>query len=69
MSDLAYFVYSERPSGGDLNTGEPWSASEERDIRYAIRRGHSVAKTAQFLCRMPNEVRDRAREMGLRFRS
>jgi hypothetical protein len=68
MSDLPHFVYSERPSDGDLNTGEPWSASEERDIRYAIKRGHSVAKTAEFLCRMQKEVRDKAREMGLRFK-
>jgi hypothetical protein len=36
----------------NLNTGEPWSAMDIRDLRWGINRRHSVERTADFLCRM-----------------
>ena len=52
----------------DLNSHTPWTRWDEQDIRYAVEHGDSLAKTANFLCRAQYEVRDKAHEMGLRFK-
>ena len=52
---------SEEPN---LNTGTPWSAGEDQDIRWGLDHNRSVEETADFLCRTPSEIRHRVAEIA-----
>jgi hypothetical protein len=45
----------------NLNTGEPWSAEDIRDLRWGLSHRHTVNRMADFLCRTELEIRDKAR--------
>jgi hypothetical protein len=49
----------------DANSGEPWSEMDVADLTNEIERGQTVAKTASFLCRDEDEVREKMKELGL----
>jgi hypothetical protein len=49
----------------NLNTGKPWSEMDDEDLRASIAAGDTSKAAAEFLCRNANEVRKRARELGL----
>jgi hypothetical protein len=46
---------------------EPWSATDEEDLREAVSSGGSLDEVASFLCRDPLDVAERALELGLRW--
>jgi hypothetical protein len=46
---------------------EPWSATDEEDLREAVSSGASLDDVAGFLCREPLDVAERALELGLRW--
>ena len=46
---------------------EPWSATDEEDLREAVSSGASLDDVASFLCRDPLDVAERASELGLRW--
>lgn len=46
---------------------EPWSATDEEDLREAVSSGASLDDIASFLCRDPLDVAERASELGLRW--
>ena len=50
----------------DMNS-EPWSATDEEDLREAVSSGASLDDVAGFLCREPLDVAERALELGLRW--
>jgi hypothetical protein len=50
----------------DMNS-EPWSATDEEDLREAVSSGASLDDVASFLCRDPLDVAERASELGLRW--
>jgi hypothetical protein len=50
------------PEEFNLKTGTPWSSWDDEDIRWGHSR--SIEETANFLCRMPSEVRQRIREIA-----
>lgn len=52
---------SEEPN---LNTGNPWSSWDDRDIRWGLDHNSSIEEIANFLCRTPSEVRQRIREIA-----
>jgi hypothetical protein len=52
---------SEKPN---LNTGTPWSPSDDDDIRWGLEHDRSIEETADFLCRTPSEIRQRIREIA-----
>lgn len=49
----------------DANSGAPWSEMDISDLTSEIARGRTFAQTASFLCRDADEVRRKARELGL----
>ena len=49
----------------NLNTGKPWSEIDMLDFGNAVATGQSVEEIADFLCRTRQEVRDKARELGM----
>lgn len=49
----------------NLNTGEPWSALDDRDLRWCVHDGQLIEEIADFLCRTEEEVRTRIEELGL----
>ena len=49
----------------DANSGEPWSEMDIVDLTKELNRGRTFAQTATFLCRDEDEVRQRARALGL----
>jgi hypothetical protein len=49
----------------DANSGEPWSEADISDLKNEIDRGRTLAETASFLCRDEDEVRQKARQLGL----
>jgi hypothetical protein len=51
---------SEKPN---LNTGNPWSAWDDQDIRSGLDHNGSIEEVANFLCRTPSEIRQRIREI------
>jgi hypothetical protein len=51
---------SEKPN---LNTGNPWSAWDDQDIRSGLDHNRSIEEMANFLCRTPSEIRQRIREI------
>jgi hypothetical protein len=50
----------------DINN-EPWSATDEEDLREALSVGASLDDVANFLCRDPLDVAERALALGLRW--
>ncbi|HEX3412384.1 MAG TPA: hypothetical protein VHT00_11740 [Stellaceae bacterium] len=51
---------SEEPN---LNTGTPWSAWDDQDIRWGLDHNSSMEEIANFLCRTPSEVRRRIEQI------
>jgi len=49
----------------DANSGEPWSEADISDLKNELAHGRTVAETASFLCRDEDEVRQKAKELGL----
>jgi hypothetical protein len=49
----------------DANSGALWSEADISDLRNEIARGRTFAQTASFLCRDKDEVRQKARQLGL----
>jgi hypothetical protein len=49
----------------DANSGAPWSKADISDLKNEIARGRTFAQTASFLCRDEDEVRQKARQLGL----
>src|SRR4051794_24054708 len=47
----------------NLNTGNPWSGSDDEDIRWALDHNQSIEETADFLCRTASEIHERIQEM------
>ena len=48
----------------NLNTGTPWQAGEDQDIRGMLDHDESIEEIASFLCRTPSEVRERIAEIA-----
>jgi hypothetical protein len=49
----------------DANSGEPWSEMDISDLTRSLDHGDTFAQTASFLCRDEDEVRQKARQLGL----
>jgi hypothetical protein len=49
----------------DANSGEPWSEMDISDLTHSLDYGDTFAQTASFLCRDEDEVRQKAKELGL----
>jgi len=47
------------------NSGTPWSEVDDRDIRWCVVHGQTVAEIADFNCRPPTEVEARIRALRL----
>jgi hypothetical protein len=45
----------------DANSGEPWSEMDIVDLARSLDSGDTYVRTASFLCRDENEVRQKAR--------
>jgi len=52
----------------DINKNEPWSATDDEDLREAVASGSSLDEVAAFLCRDPLDVAERALALGLKWR-
>jgi len=48
----------------NLNTGTPWQAGEDQDIRGMLDHDESIEEIASFLCRTPSEIRERIAEIS-----
>ena len=60
---LARFSDEEKPM--DVNSGKSWSKMDLEDLRHSIDYGATFAQAASFLCRDEDEVRQKARQLGL----
>ena len=49
----------------DANSGAPWSEMDIADLTHSLDYGDRFAQTASFLCRDEDEVRQKAKELGL----
>ena len=49
----------------NANSDEPWSEMDISDLTNEIANGRTMAEIASFLCRDEEEVRQRAKELGL----
>jgi hypothetical protein len=49
----------------DANSGKPWSEMDLSDLRDCLDQGDTFAQAASFLCRDGDEVRQKARTLGL----
>ena len=49
----------------DANSGEPWSEMDIQDLRASLDFGNTIADAASMLCRDEDEVRRKAKELGL----
>ena len=49
----------------DVNSGKPWSEMDIVDLTRSLDYGNTFAKSASFLCRDEDEVRQKARQLGL----
>jgi hypothetical protein len=52
----------------NINKNEPWSATDDEDLREAVSSGSSLDEVAAFLCRDPLDVAQRAEALGLKWR-
>jgi hypothetical protein len=50
----------------DANSGEPWSEMDLEDFRHSLDYGNTFAAAASFLCRDEDEVRQKAKQLGLK---
>ena len=55
----------EKETAGDANPGEPWSKTDIDDLKASLAFGNGIAATANMLCRDEDEVREKAKELGL----
>ena len=53
----------------DANSGAPWSDADISDLKNELDHGRKVAETSSFLCRHEDEVRQKAKELGLLLRA
>ena len=58
-------IHRESTEPMDANSGEPWSEADISDLKNELAHGRTVAETASFLCRDEDEVRQKAKELGL----
>jgi hypothetical protein len=50
----------------DANSGEsPWSEMDIADLTHSLAYGNTIADAASMLCRDEDEVRQKARQLGL----
>lgn len=49
----------------DANSGKSWSKMDLEDLRHSLDYGRTFADTASMLCRDEDEVRQKARALGL----
>ena len=49
----------------NANSGEPWSELDIADLTHSLAYGNTIADAASFLCRDEDEVRQKAKELGL----
>jgi hypothetical protein len=49
----------------DVNSGEPWSEMNIADLTHSLAYGNTIADAASMLCRDEDEVRQKAKELGL----
>ena len=49
----------------DANSGEPWSELDIADLTHSLAYGNTIADAASLLCRDVDEVRKKAKELGL----
>jgi hypothetical protein len=49
----------------DANSGKPWSEMDIQDLRASLDFGNTIADAASMLCRDEDEVRQKAKELGL----
>jgi hypothetical protein len=49
----------------NLNSGQPWSEGDLWDLRNSLAHGSSADEVADFLCRDPDEVRQKMAQLGL----
>jgi|RhiMetdeSRZDD1v2_1073273.scaffolds.fasta_scaffold22867_6 hypothetical protein len=49
----------------NANSGEPWSEMDIADLTNELNIGRTFAQTASFPCRDEDEVRQKARALGL----
>jgi hypothetical protein len=49
----------------DANSGEPWSEMDIADLTRSLAYGNTIADAASLLCRDEDEVRQKAKELGL----
>jgi hypothetical protein len=49
----------------DANSGEPWSEMDVADLAHSLGYGNTIADAARMLCRDEDEVRQKAKELGL----
>jgi hypothetical protein len=48
----------------NVNTGAPWSAWEDQDLRWGLDNNALMEEIANFLCRTPSEIRQRIVEIS-----
>ena len=48
----------------NLDTGTPWQAGQDEDIRGMLDHNEPIEEIASFLCRTPSEVRERIAEIA-----
>jgi hypothetical protein len=58
-------IHRESTEPMDVNSDEPWSEMDISDLRNEFAHGGTMAETASFLCRDEDEVRQKAKELGL----
>jgi hypothetical protein len=49
----------------DENSDEPWSEMDIADLTHSLAYGNTIADAASLLCRDVDEVRKKAKELGL----
>jgi hypothetical protein len=49
----------------DANSGEPWSEMDIADLTHSLAYGNTMADAASLLWRDEDEVRQKAKELGL----
>jgi hypothetical protein len=49
----------------DANSDEPWSELDIADLTHSLAYGNTIADAASLLCRDVDEVRKKAKELGL----
>jgi hypothetical protein len=49
----------------DANSDEPWSELDIADLTHSLAYGNTIADVASLVCRDGDEVRKKAKELGL----